>query len=292
MKKFLKTITTAFLVTTMLAVTACGNSAETESESSEPTTETDAVSEAPTENAESVKIVVGATSVPHAEILNYIKDDLLAEGIEMEIVEFTDYTLINPSTVDGSLDVNFFQHMPFLDEFNNTSDKKLVSLGPVHIEPIGLYSETITSLDELKEGDKIGIPNDPSNEQRALLLLEDNGLIKVSDRNSTSITPIDIVENPLNLEFIELDAAQLTGTLSEFSGSVINTNFAIEAGLNPANDSIIIEDGANSPYANVLVVLEGNENNEALLKLYEIISSDKVKQFIEENYGGDILAAF
>lgn len=291
MKKLLRTVTTTVLLSSMLAVTSCSSSSQ-DAASTETASETAATSETVEQPTKTTKLIVGATSMPHAEILNLIKDDLLAEGVEIEVKEFSDYVLLNPSTVDGSLDANFFQHTPYLDEFNATSDKKLVAVGPIHIEPIGLYSSTIKSLDELKDGDKIAIPNDPSNEQRALLLLEDNGVIKVKDRNSSNITPIDIVENPLNLEFTELDAALLSSTMSDFTAAVINTNFAVQAGLNPANDSIIIEDGATSPYANVLVVLEGNENNEAIQALYKAMTSDKVKQFIEENYKGDILSAF
>ncbi len=280
MKKLLKTLTTAFVLSSMIVVSSCGSSSQEES------------ADATSTEGDLVKLTVGATIMPHAEILNIIKDDLLAEGIELDVKEYTDYSLINPSTIDGSLDANFFQHTPFLDEFNASSKDKLVSVGPVHIEPIGLYSDTITSLDELKDGDKIGIPNDPSNEQRALILLEDNGLITLKDRNSTSITPFDIVDNPKNLEFVELEAAQLPRTKGDFAAAVINTNFAVEAGLNPATDAIIIEDGANSPYANILVVPEGHENDEAIQKLYTAMTSEKVKQYIDETYGGSILAAF
>ncbi len=279
MKKFLRTLTTAVVLSSMFVVSSCGGSQEEQP--------TDASA-----SGDGVTVTVGATAVPHAEILNLVKDDLAAEGVNLVVKEYTDYSLINPSTVDGSLDANFFQHTPFLEEFNAQSEEKLVSVGPVHIEPIGVYSNTIKSLDELEDGAKIGIPNDPSNEQRALILLEDNGLIKLKDRNSTGITPLDIVENPKNIEFVELEAAQLTRTMDEFDAAVINTNFAVEAGLNPATDSIVIEDGANSPYANILVVPEGHENDEAIQKVYTALTSDKVRQYIEENYGGAILAAF
>lgn len=282
MKKLLKNALTTTLLASLLLTTSCGSSASTTDESQSATTDA----------GEPVKLVVGATAVPHAEILNEIKDDLLAEGVELEVVEFTDYALLNPSTVEGDLDANFFQHTPFLEAFNENSDEKLVSVGPVHIEPIALYSDSITSIDEIKEGDKISIPNDPTNESRALLLLEENGLIKVKDRESVNITPLDIVENPLNLEFVELEAAQLPRTMGEVTASIINTNIALEAGLVPADDAIIMEDGSDSPYANILVVKEGRENEEAIQKLYSAMTSDKVRDFINETYEGAVIPAF
>ncbi|MFV0313853.1 MAG: MetQ/NlpA family ABC transporter substrate-binding protein [Anaerotignum sp.] len=282
MKKIFRNVLTATIASSLLLATACGSSsAETEAPATDDTA-----------NAETTKLVVGATAVPHAEILNLVKEDLLAEGIELEVTEFTDYALLNPSTTDGSLDANFFQHTPFLDNFNANSDSKLVSVGPIHIEPLAVYSEKITSLDELKDGDKISIPNDDTNEARALLLLEDNGIIKVKDRNAAAITPIDIVENPLNIEFVELDSAQLPRTINEVAVSVINTNFALTAGYNPIDNSIVMEDGANSPYANILVVKEGRENEEAIQKLYAALTSEKVKTFIEANYEGAVIPAF
>lgn len=282
MKKIFRNVLTATIASSLLLATACGSSsAETEVPATDDTA-----------NAETTKLVVGATAVPHAEILNLVKEDLLAEGVELEVTEFTDYALLNPSTTDGSLDANFFQHTPFLDNFNANSDSKLVSVGPIHIEPLAVYSEKITSLDELKDGDKISIPNDDTNEARALLLLEDNGIIKVKDRNAAAITPIDIVENPLNIEFVELDSAQLPRTINEVAVSVINTNFALTAGYNPIDNSIVMEDGANSPYANILVVQEGRENEEAIQKLYAALTSEKVKTFIEENYAGAVIPAF
>ncbi len=275
MKKLFRKLLSVALLSSLVLTTACGGNSGKEAGKND-----------------SNKLVVGATAVPHAEILGLIKDDLLAEGVELEIKEFSDYTLINAATVDGSIDANFFQHTPFLDSFNASSKTKLVSVGPIHIEPLGLYSKKITKLDELKSGDKVAIPNDETNEARALLLLEDNGIIKVKDRTSTTITPIDIVENPLNLEFIELDAAQLPRTIDEVAASVINTNYALDAGFNPSKDAIIIEDGGNSPYANILVVTEGRQNEEAIQKLYKVMTSEKVKKFIEDNYSGAVIPAF
>ncbi len=283
MKKLLKNVLTATLLSSLLLATSCGAG----------TTEGDTANDATgNTSGDTVKLVVGATAVPHAEILNFVKEDLLAEGIDLEVKEFSDYALLNPSTQDGSIDANFFQHTPYLEEYMANTGDALASVGPVHIEPIGLYSESIKSIDELKDGDKIAIPNDPTNEQRALLLLEDNGLIKVKDRTSLNITPLDIVENPLNLEFVELESAQIPRTVNEFACAIINTNFALEAGYIPAEDAIIIEDGANSPYANILVVKDGRQNEEAIQKLYKAMTSEKVKAFINEKYSGAVVPAF
>ncbi len=279
MKKIFKNVISLALLTSLVLTTACGS---TDSQNTDE----------PQTNSETREIIVGATSVPHAEILNFVKEDLLEQGIDLTVKEFSDYNLINQATVEGSLDANFFQHGPFLESFNENSDDKLVSVGPVHIEPLGIYSESLTSIDELKEGDKVAIPNDPTNEARALVLLEDNGLIKVNDRESTTLTPLDIIDNPLNLEFVELDAAQLPRTLSEVAVSVINTNYALEAGFNPSNDALAIEDGTTSPYANVLVVKEGNENDEAIIALYDALTSEETRTFIEQTYEGAIIPAF
>ncbi len=241
---------------------------------------------------ENAKLTVGASPVPHAEILRVVEDDLLEQGIELEIVEFSDYALVNPATVDGSLDANFFQHGPYLETYNNEHSQNLVSVGPVHIEPLGIYSQSISSLDELKEEDKVSIPSDPTNETRALELLEENEIITLDKEGKEHLTPIDIEENPLNLEFIELDSAQLPRTISEVAISVINTNYALEGGFDPVNDAIAIEDGETSPYSNVLVVNEGNENNEEILALYDALTSEEVKTFINENYGGAVIPAF
>ncbi len=277
MKKSLRKLVSLTVLSGLVLTTACGS----------------ASADAETENTDgATKLVIGASAIPHAEILANVKDDLAQEGIEIEIREFSDYTLMNQATVDGSLDANFFQHQPYLDEFNANSKEQLVAVGPVHIEPLGVYSDSLTSLDELKEGDKVAIPNDPTNEARALVLLEDNGIIKVSDRESTTLTPLDIVENPLNLEFIELDAAQLPRTINEVAISIINTNYALEGGFNPSSDALAIEDGTTSPYANVLVVPEGHENDDEVQKIYEAISSEDTRTFIEETYDGAIIPAF
>lgn len=236
------------------------------------------------------KIIVGATPEPHALILEQIKPLLARDGVELEIREFTDYVTPNKSLDDGSLDANFFQHKPYLDSFNKEHKTNLISVAAVHIEPMGVYSKSIKSLDELKEGDLISIPNDPSNGARALRILEENGVIKLKD-GVELVSMQDIVENPKGLSFKELDAPQLARALSDVEASVINTNFALLAGLNPLNDAIAIED-KESPYANILVVKAGNENNPNIQKLINALQSEAVREFITEQYKGAILPSF
>ncbi len=240
-------------------------------------------------NSKSEKLIVGATPEPHAVILEQIKPLLEKDGITLEIKEFTDYVTPNKSLDDGSLHANFFQHKPYLDSFNSEHKTNLISVAGIHIEPMGVYSKKIKSLDELKEGDLISLPNDPSNGARALRILEKQGLIKLKDVPLASIQ--DITDNPKNLQFKEIDAPQLTRTLDDVSVSVINTNFALLAGLNPLNDAIALED-KDSPYVNVLVVKSGNENNPNIQKLIKALQSEDVKQFIIDQYKGAILPSF
>lgn len=236
------------------------------------------------------KIIVGATPEPHAMILEQIKPLLAKDGIEIEIKEFTDYVTPNKSLDDGSLDANFFQHKPYLDSFNKEHKTNLVSVAGIHIEPMGIYSKNIKNLDELKEGDLISLPNDPSNGARALRILEKNGLIKLKDGVELASVQ-DIVENSKGLKFKEMDAPQLARALGDVSASVINTNFALLAGLNPLNDAIAIED-KDSPYANILVVKAGNENNPNIQKLINALQSEEVRKFIMDTYKGAILPSF
>jgi D-methionine transport system substrate-binding protein len=234
---------------------------------------------------------VGATPVPHAEILEFIKDDLAAEGIELDIVEFTDYVTPNLALDDGSIDANYFQHIPYLDQFNSDRDLNLKSVIKVHIEPIALYSEEYTSLEEIPEGALIAVPNDPSNEGRALLLLHNEGIITLDDPTNLSATPIDIVENPKNLKFEELEAAQLPRVLPDVAAAVINTNYALEADLNPLEDALLIE-GSDSPYVNVVAVKAENADSEKIETLRKVINSKKVEEFIIEEYEGAVVPAF
>jgi D-methionine transport system substrate-binding protein len=234
---------------------------------------------------------VGATPVPHAEILEFVKDDLAEEGVELEIVEFTDYVTPNLALSDGSIDANYFQHVPYLNQFSTDRGLDLVPVTKVHIEPIGLYSDKYTDVDQLPEGSKIAVPNDPSNEGRALILLHNNGIITLEDPSDLNATPLDIVENPKNIKFEELEAAQLPRVLPDVAGAVINTNYALEADLNPVDDALVLE-SSESPYVNILVVRAGDEDNENIQKLVEALNTTKVKEFILEEYEGAIVPAF
>lgn len=235
------------------------------------------------------KIVVGASAVPHAEILENVKDDLKELGYDLEVTIFNDYVLPNKALSEKQLDANFFQHIPYLEEMNSNEDLGLIYTVRVHIEPMALYSEKITSLDELADGASIAIPNDATNGSRALKLLADNGLITLADSEIASV--LDITENPRNLQFTELDAPALPRTLVDVDAAVINTNYAIEADLNPLEDALLIESG-ESPYANVLAVREEDKDSEKTKALNEVLNSEKTKSFIEEKYEGTIFPAF
>lgn len=234
---------------------------------------------------------VGATPVPHAEILNLVKDDLLAQGIQLEVVEFTDYVKPNLSLNDGEIDANFFQHVPYLNTFNEEHKFNLVSAGTVHVEPLGLYSDKLESIDALEDGSTIAIPSDAVNGGRALILLSDNGLIKLSEDAGLEATEKDIIENTKGLKFISVEAAQLPRVLQDVDAAVINGNYAIEAGINPAEDALILE-GAESPYANIITVRNGDENREDIKLLIQALQTEKVKNFILENYNGGVVPAF
>ncbi|MDO5708345.1 MAG: MetQ/NlpA family ABC transporter substrate-binding protein [Andreesenia angusta] len=237
------------------------------------------------------KLVVGASPEPHSKLLELVKDDLKEEGVELEIKDYSDYVQPNLAVNDGDIDANFFQHEPYLDNFVEERNVDLVSVGKVHIEPMGLYSKKIKSLDELEDGAKISIPNDPTNGGRALLLLQDNGIIKLDEKAGFNATEKDIVDNPKNIEIQALEAAQLSRTLDDVDASIINGNYALEADLNPVEDALILE-RKDSPYANILVVKKGNENNENIQKLLKALQSDKVKNYIEENYDGGVIPSF
>ncbi|TJX15126.1 ABC transporter substrate-binding protein [Tissierella creatinini] len=241
--------------------------------------------------AEPEKIVIGVTPEPHAKLVSLVVDDLAAQGIELEIIEFTDYVKPNLALADGELDANFFQHKPYLDDFIAKEGLDLVSIANVHVEPMALYANEAKSLEEIPEGAEIAIPNDTVNGGRALLLLQANGLIKLKEDAGLEATEKDIVENPKNLKITALEAATLPRVLAELDGAVINGNFALEAGLNPVEDSLIIE-GKDSPYANIVVVRAGEENEEKFLKLVEALQSDEIRKYIEENYDGGVVPAF
>ncbi|AWQ07447.1 MetQ/NlpA family ABC transporter substrate-binding protein [Bordetella bronchiseptica] len=241
--------------------------------------------------AQAEKLVVGATQVPHAEILEVVKPALAKEGVELDIKVFTDYVQPNLQLADKQLDANFFQHQPYLDTFNKDRKTNLVSVGLVHVEPFGGYSKKIKSLAELKDGATIAIPNDPSNSGRALLLLQKQGLLKLKDPSNIVATPIDIAENPKKLKFRELEAAMLPRSLDDLDLALINTNYALEAGLVPTRDALFIE-GADSPYANLVAARPDNKDAPAVKKLVNALHSEAVRKFIIEKYKGAVVPAF
>ena len=244
-------------------------------------------------DASSTVIRVGASPSPHAEILEFAKDQLAAKGYELEIVEFTDYVMPNVALYEGDLDANFFQHTPYLDNYNEQNGTDLVSACKVHFEPMGLYSEILTSVSDVAEGSKVGVPNDPTNEARALNLLEAQGLIKLREGAGLNATPLDIEENPLNLEFVELEAAQLPRNLSEFAIAAINGNYAIEAGI---LDKVIVNEAADSEsaqeYANILAVQSGELETDKTKALVESLTSDETREFINTQYEDQFIPVF
>lgn len=240
---------------------------------------------------EEVVLKVGATPVPHAEILEAVKDALAKDGVKLEVVEFTDYVKPNTALADKEIQANYFQHIPYLDDFNKQRGTNLVSVAKVHIEPMGIYSQKIKDLKSIADKAVVAIPNDPSNGGRALLLLEKAGLLKLKEGVGVAATKNDIVENPKNIELKEMEAAQLPRVLQDTDVAVINTNFALDAGLNPLKDSLFIED-ADSPYVNVLVVNAGDENKPEIQKLVKALTSEEVKKFINDKYQGAIVPAF
>ena len=229
------------------------------------------------------KIVVGATPEPHAALLSLVVDDLVAQGITLEVKEFTDYVTPNDAVEYGEIDANYFQHIPYLESFNTEHGYHLVNAGGIHVEPIALYSSKYSSLSDIPNGAVIAIPNDPTNEGRALLLLQSAGLIKLKDNAGLEAIPLDIVENPKNLKFSEIEAATLPRILSDVDAAVINGNYAIPAGLVATRDGLFVE-GADSPYVNVIAVKAGNENNPAVKALVEALKSDEVKAYVAEHY--------
>ena len=237
-------------------------------------------------------IKIGATPAPHAEILEQIKPDLKEQGVNLEIIEFNDYVQPNIALNDKELDANFFQHEPYLKDFiKEHKDMKLKNAGGVHVEPMGIYSHKIKDLKDLVVGSGVSIPNDPTNGGRALLLLQKAGLLKLKDGTGADATVQDIVENPKNLVIQEVEAAQLPRTLDDVDISIINTNFALNAQLNPMKDALFIED-KDSPYVNIVAVRDGDENRDDIKKFMTALKSDKVKKFILDKYQGAIVPAF
>ncbi|WP_312280722.1 MetQ/NlpA family ABC transporter substrate-binding protein [Oscillibacter sp.] len=286
MKRKLLALTLALGLTASLA--ACGNSGSGSAASGSAGSGSGSASgSAP---AETVTLKVAASATPHAEILNAVKDVLAQQGIDLQVTEYGDYVVPNTAVEEGSEDANYFQHVPYLDNFNAENGTHLVNAGGVHIEPMGIYAGKTTALADLADGAVVAIPNDATNEGRALLLLEAQGLIKLKDSANLTATPNDIAENPKNLTFKELEAAMIPNTVEEVDLSVINSNYAMEAGFNPVEDALAIED-ANSPYVNIIAVKEGNENNPAIRALVEALQSETARDFITTTYGGAVIPA-
>ncbi|PTT28492.1 MetQ/NlpA family ABC transporter substrate-binding protein [Pseudomonas sp. HMWF021] len=242
-------------------------------------------------SAHAETLTVAATPVPHAEILEFVKPALAKEGVDLKVKVFTDYIQPNVQVAEKRLDANFFQHQPYLDEFNKAKGTSLVAVTGVHLEPLGAYSSKYKKLEDLPSGANVVIPNDATNGGRALLLLAKAGVIKLKDATNILSTPKDIVENPKDLKIRELEAATLPRVLTQVDLALINTNYALEAKLDPSKDALVIE-GNDSPYVNILVSRADNKDSDAMQKLAAALHSPEVKQFITEKYKGAILPAF
>ena len=284
----MKKIFTLLLALTLLtSLVACNNSTNNTKTSTEAGSETNTETQTDDDN----NIIIGVSPVPHAEITEALKDEFAKEGIEVEVKAFDDYVQPNLALDQGDIDANFFQHIPYLENFSKERGLNLVSLGSVHIEPMGLYSDKIKSLDELKDGDEVLIPSDPSNGRRALLLFEKNGLITLKDDTKEDITEKDIDQNTKNLKFTPIEAANIPNVYKDAALAAINTNFALGAGLNPSADALALED-KDSPYANIIAVRKGDETKDKFQKLIKVFQSDACKKFIEDTYKGEIYPAF
>ena len=306
MKKTFGVVTAAVLAAASIAGCSGNKAAETtaaettaaettaaESSAAETTAETTA-EETTASSGELQKIVVGASPAPHAEILKAANDVLKEKGYELEIKEYVDYIQPNLALESGDLDANYFQHLPYLESFNKENGTNLVSAGAIHYEPFGVYAGKTTSLDELQDGATIAVPNDTTNEARALLLLEAQGLIKLKEDAGLTATKNDIVENPKNLQLYEVEAAQLPRVIGDVDVAVINGNYAIEAGYK-VSDALAVEASdslAATTYGNVVAVRAGEENDPAIQALIEALTSDEVKAFIESTYDGAVVSLF
>ncbi|MBK5341077.1 MetQ/NlpA family ABC transporter substrate-binding protein [Pseudomonas sp. TH49] len=242
-------------------------------------------------SAHAETLTVAATPVPHAEILEFVKPALAKEGVELKVKVFTDYIQPNVQVAEKHLDANFFQHQPYLDEFNKAKGTNLVAVTGVHLEPLGAYSSKIKDLKDLPSGANVVIPNDATNGGRALLLLAKAGLITLKDPTNILSTPKDIAQNPKDLKIRELEAATIPRVLTQVDLALINTNYALEAKLDPSKDALVIE-GNDSPYVNILVSRADNKDSDAMQKLAAALHSPEVKKFITEKYKGAVLPAF
>lgn len=274
MKKILALLLAALLA---LGATACGGGGDTDGDT------------------ETLTIKVGASPAPHAEILEKAKEILAEDGITLEITEFQDYVLPNEAVSNGELDANYFQHLPYLEQYNGENGTDLVSVAKIHYEPYGIYAGKTATLEELQDGATVAVPNDATNEARALLLLEQEGLITLKEGVGISATALDIVDNPKNLEIVELEAALIPRSLQDVDIAVINGNYAIEAGLNASKDALATEAadsvGADT-FANIICVKAGNEENEGVKALVEVLTSDEIKAFINDTYEGAVVPVF
>jgi D-methionine transport system substrate-binding protein len=241
--------------------------------------------------AQDKPIKVGVTAGPHAQILEQVKKVAEKDGLKIQIVEFSDYVQPNAALAAGDLDANSYQHKPYLDQQVKDRGYKLVSVGYTVNYPIGLYSKKVKSLTDLKEGAKFGIPNDPTNGGRVLLVLQDKGLIKLRPEAGLKATPLDVIDNPKKLKFVELDAAQLPRSLDDLDAAAINTNFALSAGLNPAKDAIA-QESAKSPYVNLIAVREQDKDKPWVAKLVKAYHSEEIRKYIQTEFKGAVLAGF
>ncbi|WNZ84434.1 MetQ/NlpA family ABC transporter substrate-binding protein [Pseudomonas sp. P108] len=242
-------------------------------------------------SAHAETLTVAATPVPHAEILEFVKPALAKEGVELKVKVFTDYIQPNVQVAEKRLDANFFQHQPYLDEFNKAKGTSLVAVTGVHLEPLGAYSSKLKDLKDLPSGANVVIPNDATNGGRALLLLAKAGVITLKDPTNILSTVKDIAQNPKDLKIRELEAATIPRVLTQVDLALINTNYALEAKLDPSKDALVIE-GNDSPYVNILVSRADNKDSDAIKKLAAALHSPEVKQFITEKYKGAVLPAF
>ncbi len=278
MKKKLLTLFAVGVLATSAVFTGCGSK-----ETSESSTEA---------SSDDKVIKIGASASPHAEILEQIKDNLEEQGYTLEIVVYDDYIIPNTALEDGELDANFFQHAPYLNDFNEQNGTHIVSVAPVHFEPMAIYAGKSSSLDDIKEGASIAIPNDTTNEARALLLLEANGLITLNDDAGVTATVLDIEENPYNLEIEELEAAQIPRSIEDVDFAVINGNYALSAGVTGALAYEASDSLAAETYANIVCVKEGNEETEKTKVLVNAILSDEVRDYINDQYQGAVVPVF
>lgn len=275
----------AISILAIISLAACGSSSSGAADASS------AAETAAAESSENVTIKVGASITPHSEILYKAVPILAEEGITLEVVEIEDVVTPNTGLAEGSLDANYFQHQPYLDIFNEENGTDLVSIGAIHYEPYGIYAGRVTSLDAVSDGAKIAVPNNASNEARALLLLEQIGLIKLNEDVGIIATVQDIKENPKNIEIVEIDPSQLVRSLPDVDLAVINGNYAIEGGLS-VKDALAVEDSsglAAQTYANIVVVRSEDAQNEALLELVKVLQSDEIQKYIEDTYDGAVV---